>query len=65
MFELFVNTKKELQIAETPLFRAYKMLKNRYGGPKDFDIRTYKEILSRIDLDNMEELYDFIKLLNK
>lgn len=54
MFELLVNTKKELQIAETPLFRAYKMLKNRYGGPKDFDIRTYKQLLSRINLDDLK-----------
>lgn len=61
MFELLVNTKKELQIAETPLFRAYKMLKNRYGGPDEFDIRTYKQLLSRIDL---YELKDFLHCCN-
>ncbi|PHM16437.1 MAG: hypothetical protein CJD30_11580 [Sulfuricurvum sp. PD_MW2] len=63
LFELLVNTKKELQIAETPLFRAYKMLKNRYGGPEKFDIRTYKQLLSRINFDDLKEFYrSIIKL---
>ncbi|GEM_PF-5026106 len=60
LFELLVNTKKEFQIAETPLFRAYKMLKNRYGGPKEFDIRTYIEQLSRINLEDLKQLRNFV-----
>lgn len=60
MFELFVNTKKELQIAETPLFRAFKMVKNHYGGPEDFDIRTYKQLLSRMSLDKLKDFYKAI-----
>jgi hypothetical protein len=61
MFELFIDNKKELQIAETPLFKSSKLLKNRFGGAKEFDVRTFKKNLSRIDLGELRELYKFVK----
>lgn len=57
MFELFVDNKKELQIAETPLFESSKNLKIFYGAPEEFDIRTFKEILSRINFDDLKSFY--------
>lgn len=61
MIELLVNTKKELQIAETPLFESSKMLNFSFGTPENFDIRTFKKYLSMIDLDKLKEFYEFIK----
>lgn len=65
MLELFINNKKELQIAETPLFESSKLLKIAFGTPLNIDIRTYKEKLSIIDLVTLKEFCEFIKLLNK
>lgn len=65
MLELVVNNKKELQIAESPLFEVLKILNFMFGTPKNFDIRTYKEKLSIIDLVTLKEFCEFIKLLNK
>lgn len=61
MLELFINNKKELQIAETPLFGSSKFLKIAFGTPKNLDIRTYKEKLSRINLENLKAFAKFIK----
>jgi len=41
LFELFINTKKELQIEETPLFKSSKMLNISFGTPTASDIWTY------------------------
>jgi hypothetical protein len=57
MFELFLNSKKELQIAETPLFESSKMLKISFGTPEKFDVRTYKKLLSRIDFQHLKEFH--------
>ena len=65
MLELVVNNKKELQIAESPLFEVLKILNFMFGTPQNIDIRTYKEKLSRIDLVTLKEFCEFIKLLNK
>lgn len=63
MFELFLNSKKELQIAETPLFESSKMLKISFGTPEKFDVRTYTKQLSRIDLEELNVFNKFIKNL--
>lgn len=54
MFELSVSNKKELQIAETPLFESSKLLKNRFGGTQYLDVRKYKSLLSRLDLNELK-----------
>lgn len=61
MLELFLNNKKELQIAETPLFKSSKMLKISFGTPEKFDIRTFKKKLSRLNLEDLKEFHKFIK----
>lgn len=61
MLELSVDNKKELQIAESPILESSKMLKFSFGTPENFNIRTYKDILSRIDI---EELKKVKKILN-
>ncbi len=61
MFELFVNNKKELQIAETPLLESSKNLKIAFGTPERFCIRTFKNQLSRIDLDELKIFLKNIK----
>lgn len=61
MFELFVSTKKELQIAESDLFESSKMLNIYNGVPDSFDIRTFKHHLSKIDLEEMKEFHKFIR----
>lgn len=61
MLELFINNKKELQIAETPLFESSKLLKIAFGTPQNFNIRTYKEKLSRINLEDLKAFTKFIK----
>lgn len=63
MLELFVNNKKELQIAESDLFKSSKILNIFFGTPKGFDIRIFKSYLSRIDLEELKEFYKFIKSL--
>lgn len=61
MLELFVNTKKELRIEKTSLFKSSNFLKNLFGAPKKFDIWTFKEYLTKVDLDELEKFYKFIK----
>ncbi|MCX6077233.1 MAG: hypothetical protein NTW78_10185 [Campylobacterales bacterium] len=63
MLELFLNNKKELQIAETPLFKSSKMLKISFGTPEKFDIRTFKKELSRLNIEDLREFHKFIKKL--
>lgn len=63
MLELSVDNKKELQIAESPIFESSKMLKISFGTPGNFDIRTYKEILSRINLDDLKKLENYVNNL--
>jgi hypothetical protein len=64
MIELLVNTKKELQIAETPLLKSSKMLNFSFGNPESFDIRTFKKYLSMIDLETLNLFYKYIKEVN-
>ena len=61
MFELFIDNKKRLHIAENQLFENLKNLKIAFGGTKEFDVRIYKENLSRIDLEELREFYKFVK----
>jgi hypothetical protein len=61
MLELVVNNKKELQIAESPLFEVLKILNFMFGTPKNNDIRTYKEKLSMINLEDLKAFAKFIK----
>jgi len=61
MFELFIDNKKRLQIAENWLFENLKMLKIAFGGAKEFNVRTFKKNLSRVDLGELRELYKFVK----
>ena len=61
MLELVVNNKKELQIAESPLFEVLKILNFFFGTPQNIDIRTYKEKLSRINLEDLKAFTKFIK----
>lgn len=64
MIELLVNTKKELQIAETPLLKSSKMLNFSFGNLENFDIRTFKKHLSMIDLETLNLFYKYIKEVN-
>lgn len=61
MLELLVNNKKELQIVESPLFEVLKILNFLFGIPKKFDFRTYKDKLSRINLEDLKAFVKFIK----
>jgi hypothetical protein len=61
MLELFINNKKELQIVENPLFETLKFLKIIYGSPTETNIRTFKDNLSKIDLDDLEKFYMFVE----
>jgi len=61
MLELLVNNKKELQIVESPLFEVLKILNFLFGIPKKFNFRTYKEKLSRINLEDLKAFAKFIK----
>jgi hypothetical protein len=63
--ELFVSTKKELQIAETPLLKCSKMLNLSFGIPERLDIRTYLKYLSMIEFNWVEELFLFNKNIIK
>ena len=63
MLELFIKNKKELQIAESNLLKSSKMLDFSNGIPKDFDIRTFKLLLSSIDLKELNRFYNFIKTI--
>lgn len=60
MLELYVDNKKELQIAETPLFESSKMLKISFGTTEKFDVRKYKKLLSRVDSNELKEFYRVI-----
>ncbi len=53
VIELFVTTKKELQIAESPLLKSSKMLKNLFGTPDRSYIRTFCSLLEEIDFDSL------------
>lgn len=64
MLELFINNKKELQIVENPLFETLKLLKIIYGSPTESNIRTFKQKLSMIDLENLEEFNNFLESRN-
>lgn len=63
MLELFVDSKKELRIEESPLFKSSEILKNSFGTPKQFDIRTYKKYLSMVELEDLIEFQKIIKKL--
>ena len=65
MFELSIDTKKELQIAESDLFESSKMLNISNGVPNGFNIRLFKHHLSKIDLDEMKIFHKFIKECSK
>lgn len=60
LFELFITTKKELQIQESPIFKSSKMLDLYIGTPERFDVWVFKGFLRMIDL---EELKYFVKKL--
>jgi hypothetical protein len=64
MFELFINTKKELKIEESTLLKSSKILNSFNGAPKSFDIRTFKKYLSMIDLETLNLFYKYIKEVN-
>lgn len=64
MLELSVNNKKELKIVKNDLFKSSKMCNICFGAPEKLNIRTFKKYLSRIDLDELENFYQFTKLLN-
>lgn len=63
MFELSIDNKKRLQIAENWLFKSLKSLKVTFGGAKEFNVRTFKENLSMVDLEELREFYKFVKSL--
>jgi len=65
MLELFVGTKKELQIEESPLLRSSKFLKILYGSPNSSNIRTFKRQLSMIDFKKLKKFHKFIKNLQQ
>lgn len=58
LLELSVNSKKELHIAESPIFESSKLLKISFGTPEKFDVRTYKKLLSRINLEDLNCFID-------
>ena len=60
-FELLVTTKKELQITETPLFKSSKILNFLSGATNKIDIRTLLIELSKIDVDELKNIYITIK----
>ena len=64
MFELSIDSKKRLQIAESHLFKSLNCLKVPFGGAKGFDVWTFKENLSRIDLDELREFNGFVRSWN-
>jgi len=61
MFELLIDKEKRLQIAENQLFKNLKILKITFGTTNGFDVWTFKENLSKIDLDELREFYKFVK----
>lgn len=61
MLELFVDNKKELQIAESPLFESSKMLNFSFGTPEKFEVRKYKWLLSRVNFQHLKEFRDFLR----
>jgi len=61
MLELFIDTKKELRIEESPLLKSSKIVNLSFGIPKEFDIRTFKKYLSKIDLEDLDKFSNFIK----
>jgi len=63
MFELSIDNKKRLQIAENWLFKSLKSLKVTFGGAKEFNVRTFKENLSMVDLEELREFYKLVKSL--
>lgn len=60
MLELFVNSKKELQVAESPLSKSSKILKISFGTTERFNIGTFKEYLSMIDFSELKEFKNFV-----
>ena len=64
MFELLIDKGKRLQIAENQLFKTLKILEIAFGITKGFDVWTFKENLSRVDLDELREFYEFVKNWN-
>lgn len=64
MFELSIDNKKRLQIAENQLFKSLKYLNTAFGGAKGFDVWTFKENLSKVDLNDLREFYEFVKNWN-
>jgi hypothetical protein len=46
---------------ESPLFEVLKILNFLFGIPKNFDFRTYKDKLSRINLEDLKAFVKFIK----
>ena len=64
MFELSIDSKKRLQIDENHLFKTLRNLKATFGGAKGFDVWTFKENLSMINLEDLRDLYRFVKNWN-
>lgn len=61
MLELFIDNKKSLTIRKSPILKSSEMLKISFGTPENFNIRIYLRELSRIDLEELKEFYEFIK----
>ena len=61
MFELSIDKEKRLQIAENQLFETLKILKIAFGTTNGFDVWTFKENLSRVNLEDLIEFYEFVK----
>jgi len=62
MLELTINNKKELKIEDSPLLKSSKMLKNSFGTYESFNYKEYFKELAKVDLDELKEFYEFIKI---
>ena len=54
--ELFIDTKKELTIAENPLLESSKILNFYFGTKKGLNIRKLKKYMRKVDLEDLIEL---------
>ena len=64
MFELSIDKEKRLQIAENQLFKTLKILKIAFGITNGFDVWTFKQKLSMIDLEDLREFNKFVESFN-
>lgn len=63
--ELLINTKKELQIKDSPLFKSSKMLNSLNGMPEEIDSWTFFNSLNQIETEDVEFLLKNIKYSSK